>query len=97
MLKIFLNKIKLLFEPIEEILIQRSKTVAAMNARDIEILYARLFSSEDGQKVLTHLQLGNLQRSIGTNASDAQLRYAEGKRAVVSDIVRRVSRGRQPV
>ena len=97
MFQTLLLKLKTLSVPIDEMLIARSKTVAAMNARDVEILYARVFSSEDGQKVLTHLQLANMQRSSGPNATDAQLRHAEGQRALVSNILRLVQRGRSPI
>lgn len=97
MLKPLLNSFKQFFDPIEEILTTRSKTVAAMNTRDVEILYARLFSSEDGQKVLTHLQLANMQRSAGANVTEAQLRHNEGQRALVQNILRLVQRGRSPI
>lgn len=62
--------------------------------RDIEKCFARVFSSEEGQKVLTHLQVMTFQRSFGPGVSDEQLRYAEGQRAVVATIIRLIDRGR---
>ena len=67
-----------------------------MEARDIERAFARLFSSEDGQKVLSHLQVITFQRALGPGSADAQLRYVEGQRSLVATILRLVDRGRNP-
>jgi hypothetical protein len=64
-------------------------------ARDIERLYARLFSSEDGRRVLAHLQAVTFGRALGPASPDAQLRHMEGQRAMVATILRLVDRGRQ--
>lgn len=95
MLKTAIKKILQTPDKIEEKLIKTAPLIHKMAPRDIEKLYARLFSSEDGQKVLTHLQLTIFQRSFGAGASDAQLRHAEGKRAAMAEILRLVNRGRQ--
>lgn len=64
--------------------------------REIEKSFARLFSSEDGQKVLSHLQVMTFQRALGPTTSDEQLRYTEGQRAMVATILRLIDRGRNP-
>jgi len=63
--------------------------------QDIERIFARLFSSDDGRKVLAHLQVMTFSRAYGPDASDQQLRYAEGQRALVANILRLVDRGRK--
>lgn len=66
-----------------------------MPQQDIERIFARLFSSDDGRKVLAHLQVMTFSRAYGPEASDQQLRYAEGQRALVANILRLVDRGRK--
>ncbi len=65
--------------------------------RAMEIAYARLFLSEDGQKVLAHLQAVTFLRAYGAEASDEQLRFVEGQRALVSQVLRMIEAGRRPV
>ncbi len=67
-----------------------------MEQRDIEKSFARLFASDDGQKVLAHLQVMTFQRALGPGAADEQLRYSEGQRSLVATILRLIDRGRQP-
>lgn len=62
--------------------------------RDIERAFARLFSTEDGRKVLAHLQVITFQRALGAAAPDEQIRYAEGQRSLVATIFRLIDRGR---
>jgi hypothetical protein len=62
--------------------------------REIERSFARVFASEDGKRVLGHLQAITFQRALGGESSDAQLRYAEGQRALVAGILRMIDRGR---
>ena len=64
--------------------------------RDIEKCFARLFSTEDGQKVLAHLQVITFQRALGPGVADEQLRYIEGQRSMVATILRLIHRGRKP-
>jgi len=61
---------------------------------DIERTFARLFSTEDGRAVLAHLQVMTFSRAYGADASDQLLRYAEGQRALVAQILRLIDRGR---
>jgi hypothetical protein len=67
----------------------------AMSQQDIERIFARCFSTEDGKKVLAHLQVMTFSRAYGPDASDQQLRYAEGQRALVANILRLIDRGRK--
>lgn len=64
--------------------------------RDIERAFARLFSSQDGQKVLGYLQAMTFQRALGPGSADEQLRYMEGQRSMTATILRLIDRGRQP-
>ena len=67
-----------------------------MEMRDIEKAFARLFASEDGRKVLGHLQVITFQRALGPTSSDEQLRYLEGQRSMIATILRLIDRGRAP-
>lgn len=75
--------------------LENSIQASRQEKKDIERMFARLFSTEDGQKVLAYLHYTTFQRAFGANASDEQLRYAEGQRALVATILRLVDRGRQ--
>ena len=65
-----------------------------MTPQDIDRLFARCFSTDDGKKVLAHLQAMTFARAHGPDASDMHLRYVEGQRALVANIMRMVDRGR---
>lgn len=62
--------------------------------REIEKSFARLFASDDGQRVLSHLQVITFQRAMGPGCPDEQLRYVEGQRSLVATILRLIDRGR---
>jgi hypothetical protein len=62
--------------------------------RDVEKSFARLFSSDDGRRVLSHLQAVTFCRALGPESSEESLRYAEGKRALMATILRMIDRGR---
>lgn len=66
-----------------------------MSREDIGRLYARVFSSADGQKVLEHMQRTTFMRSLGSECSDAVLRHIEGQRYFVQQIARLAEAGRQ--
>jgi hypothetical protein len=65
-----------------------------MDLRDIEKSFARVFASDDGKRVLSHLQAITFCRALGAESSDQSLRYAEGQRALVATILRMIDRGR---
>jgi hypothetical protein len=68
---------------------------AGAEKRDIEKAFARLFGSDDGRLVLGHLQSMAFMRAFGAESSDAQIRYAEGQRAFVAQMMRLVNAGRE--
>lgn len=70
-------------------------TSKAVSQDDIERVFARCFSTEDGRKVLAHLQVMTFSRAYGPEVANETLRYAEGQRALVATILRMVDRGRK--
>lgn len=72
-----------------------TKFVSCSDQKDVERLFARLFSTEDGLKVLAYLQYTTFQKAFGMNTSCEQLRYMEGQRALLGNILRLVERGKQ--
>jgi hypothetical protein len=84
---------KITFSQIEEN-IDIAAHVSKLEQRDIEHCFARLFSTEDGKKVLAWLQVMTFQRVQGANTSDDQLRYMEGQRSLMASILRLIDRGR---
>ncbi len=68
--------------------------VSRLEKRDIEQAYARLFGTDDGKKVLGHLQAVAFVRAYSAESSDEQIRYAEGQRALVANIMRLINAGR---
>jgi hypothetical protein len=45
--------------------------------------------------VLAHLQVMTFSRAYGPDSTDQQLRYAEGQRALMAQILRLIDRGRK--
>lgn len=62
---------------------------------EIEQNYARTFSTASGVAVLQHLRRMTIERVLGPNASDAELRGLESQRALVHMIENMISRGRK--
>lgn len=69
--------------------------ISDFDQKDIERVFVRLFSTDDGKKALAYLQATILQRALNANSSDEQLRYSEGQRAVIGTILRLIERGRK--
>ncbi len=65
-----------------------------LEKREIEKSYARLFGTEDGKRVLAHLQTVAFMRAYSAESSDEQIRYAEGQRALVANMLRLINAGR---
>jgi len=55
----------------------------------------RLFSTADGQVLLTHLRASTLERVLGPNATDAELRDHAGQCRVVKKIEMMMKNGGQ--
>ena len=62
---------------------------------DIKRLFARVFSSGEGKKVLDYLQYITLYRPLSADVSDDHLRFREGQRALVANILQMIERGKQ--
>ena len=61
---------------------------------DIAPDFARCFSTPAGARVLEYLRTITIERTLGTNASDNELRWAEAQRAFLRQILSLVARGR---
>lgn len=61
---------------------------------NVESCFTRCFATEDGRKVLAYLQSMTFDRALGPDASDNELRYMEGQRAMIASILRYIDRGR---
>lgn len=62
--------------------------------RDIEHAFARLFSSEDGKKVLAWLQVMTFHRAGTSQTTEEYLRHMEGQRSLVATILRMIDHGK---
>lgn len=56
--------------------------------------YARTFAGASGAMVLQHLRRITVERIMGPNASDAELRWAEAQRALVRQIESLIAQGK---
>ncbi len=63
--------------------------------RDIELAYAKTFSTDEGAIVISHLRRITIERVLGANATESELRSLEGARALVHQIESLILRGRQ--
>ncbi len=61
---------------------------------DLEQNYARTFSTAAGAIVLQHLRRITIERVLGPNATDAELRGLESQRALVHQIENMIQRGK---
>ena len=61
---------------------------------DISLNYARCFGTPSGRAVLDHLRKITIERTLGANASDGELRWVESQRALVRQIESQIARGR---
>lgn len=62
--------------------------------KDIEQNYARTFATAAGVAVLNHLRKITIERVLGPDATDAQLRGLEAQRALVHQIETLIERGK---
>ena len=56
--------------------------------------YVRCFCTPSGEQVLKHLREITIERFMGPNASEAELRALEGQRALVHQIEMLIERGK---
>lgn len=63
---------------------------------DVDRLYLRVFGSDDGQKLLTHLRSLTIEQPTWYPGEDASHGYArEGQNSLVREIERRIKRATQ--
>jgi hypothetical protein len=63
---------------------------------DVDRLYLRVFGSDDGQKLLTHLRSLTIEQPTWYPGEDASHGYArEGQNSLVREIERRMKRARE--
>jgi hypothetical protein len=66
------------------------------NQDDIDRLYLRVFGSEDGQQLLTHLRSLTIEQPTWYPGESASHGYArEGQNSLVREIEKRMQRARQ--
>ena len=68
--------------------------VSKLEQADIERSFARVFSTEEGKKVLAWLQVMTFHRAGSSNSTDEQLRFMEGQRSLMASILRMIDRGK---
>lgn len=61
---------------------------------NIENDYARTFCTPSGARVLAHLRKITIERVLGANATDAELRGLEAQRSLVHQIENLIERGK---
>lgn len=59
------------------------------------IAFTRLFNRPEGAEVLKWLRHRTLERVLMPDATDAELRFLEGQRALVSHILHLIQQGQQ--
>ena len=62
--------------------------------KELEQNYARTFSTAAGVAVLKHLRKITVERVLGPNSTDSELRGLEAQRALVHQIEMMIQRGK---
>ncbi len=62
---------------------------------ELALAFAHCFRDAAGAMVLEYLRRCFLDRRLGPNASDAELRHVEGQRSVVAHVLALIERGRR--
>ncbi|MCG5241391.1 hypothetical protein ACIU1J_27625 [Azospirillum doebereinerae] len=73
---------------------EAEKAATAEEASRVDRLYASVFGTPDGLKVLALLRERYDERPLGAEASHSALAYREGQRQVLRDIETRTANGR---
>jgi len=60
--------------------------------QDLEKQYARTFNTPSGRAVLQHMRKITIERILGPNATDDELRWMEANRAFVRQIESMIAR-----
>lgn len=72
----------------------QESAVIAPAREDAPRIFARLFSSDDGQRVLSYLRSTINARVAGPEAGEAQLRYQDGQRGLLQTISGLIEQGK---
>ncbi len=65
--------------------------------KNIQKFYARCFNTDSGTCVLEHLRSITIERFLGANATEAELRFLEAQRALVHQILNTIERGKNEI
>ena len=63
-----------------------SRKEASLPISEIAKSFARVFNSNDGDRVMKHLRSITFERCFGAEASEEILRFSEGQKALVAHI-----------
>lgn len=66
----------------------------SIEEEDLARSFARCFKGGDGAIVLRHIRQTILDRRLGPDATDAELRFLEGQRSIAAHILSMIDRGR---
>ena len=88
----FLKNIVMFFSKQEEIKIEPQPLKIAKQ-QDWPSVFIRCFSTQDGKQVMAYLRHYTLDKSLGAEADNNLLRYQEGRRSIVTQIMSLVSQG----
>lgn len=64
--------------------------------QDIEKQYARTFATNSGKQVLTHLRSITIERIVGPNVSNEDLRWWAAQNALIHHIENLIKKGNNP-
>ena len=68
--------------------------ISRLELREIERSFSRVFTTEEGRKVLAWLQVMTFQRAGNANTPSDNLRFMEGQRSLMASILRMIDRGK---
>ena len=73
--------------------LERDTSAAAASHKELGRAYVRAFTGNNGEAVLDALKALTVDRVLPATATDAELRYLEGQRALFRHILREIERG----
>lgn len=65
--------------------------------QDIEKQYARTFATNSGKQVLAHLRSMTIERIVGPNVSNEDLRWWAAQNALIHHIENLIKKGNNPI
>lgn len=67
-------------------MMEQPNNSCSMSETEIQQAFAKCFMSGEGRKALSFLRKITVERSLGADATDNELRYLEGQRQLVKKI-----------